>query len=34
MLELKKCHLTCCNCHKEFDAPEDLEVETYSEERN
>lgn len=34
MLELKKCHLTCCNCHKEFDAPEDLEVETSSEERN
>lgn len=34
MLELRKCHLTCCNCHEEFDAPEDLEAETYSEERN
>lgn len=34
MLELKKCHLTCCNCHEKFDATEDLEVETYSEERN
>lgn len=34
MLELKKCHLKCSKCSAEFDAPSDLEAETYSEERN
>lgn len=34
MLEFKKCHLKCCKCSAEFDAPSDLEAETYSEERN
>lgn len=34
MLELKKCHLKCDKCGAEFDAPSDLESETYSEERS
>lgn len=34
MLELKKCHLKCDKCGAEFDAPANLEADSYSEERN
>jgi len=34
MLELKIRQLKCCKCGAEFDAPSDLEAETYSEARN
>ena len=34
MLELKKCHLKCDKCGAVFDAPADLEADSYSEERN